>query len=111
MLIRFKSEVGGFVMFGDMAVKLLHMAGHSGTVPGAIAAEDMAAALVRLEEHVLAQAPSAKEVSGSDNPDEHNNDHDNDGEPEVSMAQRVFPLVELMRHAVAEGCAIQWREE
>ena len=107
MLIRFKSEVGGFVMFGDVAVKFLHMTGHSGTVPGAIAAEDMAPALARLEAHVLAQAPPAKEASVS--PDEQNND--NDGEPEVSMAQRVFPLIELMRHAVAEGCAIQWREE
>ena len=38
MLIRFDSDVGGFTMFGDVAVRLLKMMGHSGTVPGALLA-------------------------------------------------------------------------
>jgi hypothetical protein len=33
MLVTFDSNVGGFTMFGDVALKLLKMMGHSGTVP------------------------------------------------------------------------------
>ena len=48
MLVRFHSDVGGFLMFGDMALELLKMAGHSGTVPGAWRADDLADARTRL---------------------------------------------------------------
>ena len=36
-------------MFGNVAVRLLRLMGHSGTVPGALRAEDVPAALQRLE--------------------------------------------------------------
>ncbi len=36
-------------MFGDVAVRLLKMMGHSGTVPSALLAENVPAALGRLE--------------------------------------------------------------
>jgi hypothetical protein len=110
MLVRFSSEVGGFIMFGDAALKLLCMTGHSASVPGAIAAEQMVQALERLEAQVNAltllvtDAPrgAAGEVS-------YNNDG-KDTARSVSLAQRAFPLVELMRRAVTRECAIQWRE-
>ena len=35
MLIRFDSKAGRLEMFGDVAVHLLKMMGHSGTVPAA----------------------------------------------------------------------------
>ena len=108
MLVRFKSEVGGFVMMGDVAVKLLRMSGHSGTVPGAIAAADMPQALARLEAQVCEQASTEKAASGRDKSDD---DNDDDGKPPVSLAQRAFPMIELMRRAAAEPCAIQWRED
>ncbi len=108
MLIRFKSEVGGFVMFGDVAGKLLRMTGHSGTVPGAIGADDVAASLARLEAQLAAQSAEAD----GDVPDAQDSGQD-DGksEPVVSLAQRAFPMIELMRRAAAEPCAIQWLED
>ena len=135
MLIRFKSEVGGFVMFGDVAVKLLRMTGHSGTVPGAIAADDVAQSLARLEAQVAAQTAdadrTAKESREATNGpssgaatapssappghDSRNAGQDDGGdakaEPVVSLAQRAFPMIELMRRAAAEPCAIQWLED
>lgn len=107
MLVRFKSEVGGFVMFGDVAVKLLRMTGHSGTVPGAIGVEEVAQALERLEQQVLAHHDEVGEGS-TDKSDV------NDGEPPeppVALAQRAFPMLDLMRRAAAEPCAIQWLED
>ena len=111
MLIRFKSEVGGFVMFGDVALELLRMSGHSGTVPGAIAADGMAAALARLEAQVLAQTPREEAPGAGDGTGQQNDDDDGDANPPVSLAQRAFPMIELMRRAIDEQCAIQWLED
>jgi hypothetical protein len=109
MLIRFKSEVGGFVMFGDVALKLLRMSGHSAAVPGAIDAEGMAPALARLEAQVLAQTPPGEEPG--DGTGQQNDDDGGDANPPVSLAQRAFPMIELMRRAIDEQCAIQWLED
>ena len=111
MLVRFKSEVGGLLMFGDIAVKLLRMSGHSGTVPGAIPATEMAQALARLEAQVGAQARSEKDASPTDSSASQNSDDAVDNNPPVTLAQRAFPMIELMRRAVDEACAIQWLED
>ena len=96
-------------MFGNVAVTLLRMSGHSGTVPGAIAADDIAQALARLEAQILAQTLAAKAESAA--ADSHSDTDDNDSEAPVSLAQRAFALIELMRRAAAEPCAIQWHED
>ena len=50
MLIRFRSDAyADIIMFGDVAQRLLKMMGHSGTVPSAILADDVPAALDRLK--------------------------------------------------------------
>ncbi len=49
MLVTFTTKAyADITMFGDVAVSLLKMMGHSGTVPGAILAADVPAALGRL---------------------------------------------------------------
>jgi hypothetical protein len=54
MLVRFDSSVGTFTTFGDVAVQLLRMMGHSGTVPSALIAAANPAALARLKSAVAA---------------------------------------------------------
>ena len=50
MLVTFKSDAyADIMMFGDAAHRLLKMMGHSGTLPSAILAEDVPAALDRRE--------------------------------------------------------------
>ena len=50
MLVTFRtSAYANITMFGDVAVRLLKMMGHSGTVPSAIRADDVPAALERLK--------------------------------------------------------------
>lgn len=99
MLVRFKSDVGGFTMFGDIAVKLLRMTGHSGTVPGAIPAADIPAALARLEKAMAVQAPEPAQPGAEESPDK---------PPPVSLRQRAFPMLELLRNAAREECGIMW---
>src|SRR5690606_24478116 len=50
MLVTFSTKAHpDITMFGDVAVQLLKLAGHSGTVPSAILARDIPATLARLE--------------------------------------------------------------
>jgi len=88
-------------MFGDIAVTLLKMMGHSGTVPGAILAPDIPPALARLKAAVAAAPESVPEQasSGSDADDK---------EPAVTIRQRAFPLIELLERAVVKNCDVLW---
>lgn len=102
MLVTFDSEVGGFTMFGDIAVKLLKLMGHSGTVPSAILAEDIPGALGRLKAALDAEAGSSAPPP-SPEPD------DGKEEPPVSVRQRAYPLIDLLTRAAARGCAVMWK--
>jgi len=84
-------------MFGDVAQGLLKMMGHSTTVPGAILAADVPAALARLK--------TAIDVAKTSPPD---TDTDED-EPAVSIAQRAFPLIELLAAAVKADANVMWK--
>jgi hypothetical protein len=103
MLVTFKTEAyANITMFGDVAIALLKMMGHSGTVPGAILAEDVPAALARLEARV------------ADNPDSYldpgnvADSEEEDEELHVSLAHRAFPLIELLKAAAADGKNVMW---
>lgn len=99
MLVRFDSPAGGFSMFGDIAVTLLKMMGHSGTVPGAILAQDIPPALQRLKAAVAAAPEPQVDQSSADR---------EDSEPPVSLRQRAFPLVELLERAARTGSDVLW---
>jgi hypothetical protein len=103
MLVRFDSDAGGFSMFGDVAVKLLQMMGHSGTVPSAILARDIPKALARLK----TAAESAPELPPAPEQDTNRSD----SEPKVSLRQRAYPLIELLARAEKRGCDVMWRPE
>jgi Domain of unknown function (DUF1840) len=96
MLIKFDSDAGSFTMNGDIAVQLLKAMGHSGTVPSAILAQDIPAALGRLKSAVAGKAEPGK------------TDEDDSGEVQVSLGQRAFPLIELLTRAAAKGAEVMW---
>jgi hypothetical protein len=73
------------------------MMGHSGTVPGALLAEDVPKALQRLEAAIEAE----KQLPEPEAQDE-------DDEPTVSLPQRALPLIELLRSAVKAECNVMW---
>lgn len=90
-------------MFGDVAVTLLKMAGHSGTVPGALLAGDIPAALARLEHAAVAGAEEAGKASVR--PD------DDEDSPPVGLGLRAYPLVQLLTAAAAQGCDVMWERD
>jgi hypothetical protein len=103
MLVTFKSEAyASITMFGDVAVALLELMGHSGTIPGALMAEDIPAALARLEEAIAANPDASLEAK---------DDKGEDGESDqrrVSVAHRALPLIELLKAAKADEKHVMW---
>lgn len=91
-------------MFHDVAIHLLKLMGHSGTMPSAIRAEDVGEALRRLRAAVEAGAQLPEpEVPKEDE------DDDDDSEPQVSLAHRAMPLIRLLEAAEQADCDVMWK--
>ncbi len=103
MLVKFHSDAYATItMFGDVGVKLLKLMGHSGTVPGAILAEDVPAALERLKRAV--EANQAESEAGS----QPSNRGDDSEDEKVSLAIRAYPLIELLEASANAKCDVMW---
>lgn len=103
MLVTFTTKAyADITLFGDVALALLKMMGHSGTVPGAIRAEDVPEALDRLKRGIEASklADPAKETAEP---------VDDTDEPPVSLTHRALPLIELFTAAARRKCDVMWK--
>ena len=102
MLVIFSSQASANItMFGDIAVQLLKMMGHSGTVPSAILAKDVPAALTNLEAalEVAEQQPRSEEPTD-----------DNEETSYVSLSHRALPLIDLLKAAIKDENNVQWTD-
>jgi hypothetical protein len=103
MLVTFSCPAyANITMFGDVAIRLLKLMGHSGTVPSALLAEDVPAALKRLEAavHTEEQSPAPEENAELE-----------DDERVVSLRHRALPVIELLRAAEKAECNVMWDSE
>jgi hypothetical protein len=104
VLITFQTDAyASITMFGDVAVTLIRLMGHSGAIPGALLAEDVPAALARLRKAVAAN-PDALLDPASPKPKGSNADE----EPHVSLAHRALPLIELLQAAATQDKNVVW---
>ncbi len=87
-------------MFGDVALILLKMMGHSKTVPGAILAADVPMALNRLKTAI-------KNTENASTPVEQENE--DEVERLVSIADRALPLINLLTAAAEAECNVMWK--
>ena len=100
MLVTFScSAYADITMFGDVAVRLLKLMGHSGIVPGAILAEDVQATL----EQLLAAIKTEQQLSESEKSED-----EEDSEPLVSFSHRALPLIELLEAAAKAKSNVMW---
>lgn len=100
MLVTFRTKAfADITMFGDVAKQLLSMMGLSGTVPSALRAEDVPAALAELRSavHALPEEPAADAKEREEN------------EARVPIARRAFPLIELLEAAAKAQADVTWR--
>ena len=105
MLVTFHSkDWSSIIMTRDIAVTLLKMAGHSGTVPSAILAADIPAALTRLNQALAAEPADATQKQAA-------RAAEDAGEPPpVGIRLRAFPLIQLLTAAAARGSDVTWEE-
>ncbi len=98
MLVTFTTDAyADITMFGHVALAMLKMMGHSTTVPGAILAADVPAALSSLTTAIDA-GQAAPPIQ----------DRDAD-EPKVSMAHRALPLIGLLAAAAKAESNVMWK--
>ena len=98
MLVTFTTDAyADITLFGDVALTMLKMMGHSASVPGAILAADVPAALSRLSAAIGAdKASSPVENKNAD-------------EPLVSVANRALPLINLLTAAAKAESNVMWK--
>jgi hypothetical protein len=98
MLVTFSTDsYPNITLFGDVALTLLKMMGHSATVPGAILAADVPEALNRLTAAIDAEKslPPVEDKEGD--------------EPVVSMVHRGLPLLNLLSAAAKADSNVMWQ--
>ena len=101
MLVVFTSKAFyDITMFGDVAEQLIKMMGHSGTIPGAVGADDVPAALERLQGKVKSEEAKPRTKRGPDDEEE--------DEVHVSLSNRAFPLIEMLTAAAEEHAGVMW---
>ena len=101
MLVTFTTDAyADITMFGDVALTLLKMMGHSKTVPGAILAADVPMALNRLKAAI-------KNTENASTPVE--KESEDEVERLVSIADRALPLINLLTAAAEAKCNVMWK--
>ena len=98
MMYKFKSKASGdLIMTQPVGDRVLSLIGKAVTPQGIIEVDQMSAAMSALEAAVAAESPKP--------------DGDDDAGAKadrVSLRQRVWPMVEMMKRAAAEKQPITW---
>ena len=95
MLVTFQCQgYSNITMFGDVALQLIKLMKHSGTMPSALAAEDVPGALQALREALTNQDTSQENTVSSQ---------------AVSLKLRAVPLIDLLKHAQQQKLPVMWR--
>ena len=103
MLVTFSCDAHeNITMFGHIAQILLKLMGQIGTIPSAIVAEHVPAALAQLEAAI-------DEEKKKSPPKPIRDDDSDDEEPDVSLPHRALPLIQLLQDAVKEKCDVMWK--
>ena len=105
MLITFQSHAAADVLMYKQHAKVLLDLLDKAVDQGVITAEEMPAAIAKLENEIAASKRSAPNEQASG---EEQDDQDADAGKKVSFAARAFPLLEMMRAAKQENTFVMW---
>ncbi len=98
MIYKFKSKAtGDLIMTQPVAERVLSLIGKPATAQGIIDVDQLPAAMSALESAVAAEAPASTGPAD-----------DGPKGDRVSLRQRVWPMVEMMKRALAEKQPITW---
>ena len=99
MRYKFKSQAtGDLIMTQPVGDRVMSLIGKSPAAQGIIEVDQMAAAIGALESAVAADSPKAAADTSDSSP----------RADTVSLRQRVWPMVEMLKRAAAEKQPITW---
>ena len=99
MLVTFSTaRYSDIMLFGDIAKQLLQLMGHSGTIPGAILADDVPKALQGLQQGLETPASADAAEQAKEGKSIH-----------VSLNKRALPLIELLQSAIKNHSDVMWK--
>lgn len=102
MLVKFNSSTAGeILMFADAARRLLDIAGKDASARGVFTAEQLPAAIAALRRAVS----EAKPLPDAEDLDE---DEERRAPPPVGLAQRAYPLIDLMERTLKDDGYLLW---
>ena len=103
MVYRFTSGAAGDVLIlGPIADRVLRIIGREPALQGIIEGTDIPPAIEALERAVAA------EESAASSPSEERGEAPIEGEERVTLRQRAWPLIDMMRRSDTEGEAVVW---
>lgn len=99
MIVTFTTKsYADITMFGEVAIKLLKLMGHSGTVPSAVLPEDIPLYLENLQKGLERTRNDADDTEDSDS-----------DEPAIGLHKRALPLIELLQSAYQNDDSVIWK--
>ena len=102
MLVTFQTDSHESIsFFEEGALQLLDMMGESGRIPGALLASDVPHALLLLRKAIAGQKKRPHQAGAEADPDL-------DLGPEISLANRAYPLIVLLQAAENQHCDVMW---
>jgi hypothetical protein len=109
-MIRFQSDAAGDVLMLDgPAADILQAMGRRSTAQGVLMPEQLPSAIIALEaaaERADAE-PAPEPVAAASAVDEHADAWQR--QPQVSLRQRAYPVLEMLRMALARQRSVTWR--
>ena len=101
-MYRFKSKADGdLIMMGPVGDQILRIVGREPASQGIIEVAALPGAIRALEEAIAAAELARRDAKRSDNDDDR-------GAEAVGLAQRAWPMLEMMRRSLAEHSDIVW---
>jgi Domain of unknown function (DUF1840) len=104
VIYKFKSKAAGdVIMMGPNGDQVLRLVGKEPAPKGIIEPVDMAAAIAAIEQAIATEDAAKAAAGNGTDPDKNDGAHDR-----VSLRQRAWPLVEMLKRASAANQEIVW---
>jgi len=108
-LIVFRSKAAAEIcMFAETAQRMLEIIGKEPSERGVIRGPDLELALGRLQDAVEEEKTALREARKQQDADERAGQPQAERLPPITLGQRAFPLVEMLRAAARRGVDVTW---
>ncbi len=109
MIYKFKSKAtGDLIMLGPQGDEMLRLLGREPAPQGIIAVDDLPAAVGALSAAVEADDAARRAAGRSDEADDRGEADGDGGAHGISLRRRLWPMVEMLKQAAAEGQPVVW---